>query len=648
MYRIRIVNDAGLVLDLAKDQVISMEENTLLFNPSDQFIQDFSMPGVAPFTDQNKLFFKQAHLIERKNTWYIQPVTFYFENSTINKGNIRFAIREKGYEFNLEPNYTAMSALVTGIRMPEIRSGDANGTINNAADFAAMMLDSVKFPDKYPYIFFPVYNPGMATESQSGTWNFVNFYDPTIQAFRTAPLSEVDFNWNFGQVPFWKLGYIISQVCKYLGFTATGSYLTDPDTRNICVYTRYASKKQFIYPSMMYMPNMLVSDFLKQVREREHVTIDFNLATGEATVESLASILRSKKVVDLTPYIGSVIEQEVPDGNGYKVTLKSDEQDANFKVTVNDADTYPPLFQLIAGNGTTDIEMACSTTNVIDFSTPGIQGDRYPSVNQTIINFYNREGYPADIALQDPVDPTTLNNWPLRLIKYEGFKAIPGNGNFPCAGPHDLGPDDEIYYRFMNDSKRLIITTELPATVLKALRKTEKYCFRTVGHNYVYFLIEQLKYDVRNDSELIETQIYARTINDDAGTKTTIQPVANISTDDAYWGIVKAYFDNGINGVDQVQVEFKSVSTAPTAATFTVGPITVPTNARGTGGIGVPIIKSGLIGATRLIVRQGKPKYVEHFGIKTAFTWSAPDNYWYALVNRDTSIEFIDSYWIVF
>lgn len=654
----KIVNNQAQVLELDPSATVTVDKNQPLFSESKELIPDFAAHSTAPFTEPNKIFFKHAQLAETPGSAYTQPATSYCEEAPLSKGNITANIGTNGFEFNLEPDFAAITSLTKGIRLPQIRTDDAL-TFANAAEFEAMMMDTVVNPDKYPFIFFPVHNPGASDIPAEYKYDFVNYFNPATQQFQARPPAGWDehLQFDFGQTPFFKLSYILQKLVEYLGYTAEGDVFTDPKLKNICIYTRISSIRYTINPSMRYMPNMLISDFLQQLLDGKHLAVNFDNNRGVATFYTFAGILRNSKKTDITPYIGTVIEQQTPKAKGYAVTLKSDEQDVNFKVVLNGQDTYPPLYRLTAGDGSTGVELDCSTTKGVDLGSPGVIGAKYVSVSQGITSFrFNI--MPADINQTDPDDPTTLNNWPLRLVNFTGWTALTGGGHYPCSEPVDLNDDDALYYRFQNDHKKLIIPCWFPPSVLANLNMAERYTYQTAGLNYVDFILEKVSYDIRLNDAIVAAKLYVRTINFDVNTRVSIQPVGpNIPTAPYTFGRMRAYFDNSLNGFDQLNIEVVPTGDGIGHNLYLVTPIINPTNYKGAGGTSSAIIIDPaalgtwdpyLIDFAEVRISQGNPKFMEHLGTRRYFAWSG--TYWYVPIHLRTDAigDMQDDYWISF
>jgi hypothetical protein len=650
---LKITNAAGKVLEIPDSTVITVEKNNPLFNDSESFFQDISYPFLAPFTDSNKIFFQNGHLIETQKDFYELPVRYSSDEILLAEGNMRYRVGTKGYEANLEPNYAAINKLLKNVRMTELRTEDSDFPLSSPAVFEARMLDSCINPEKYPYVFFPVSNPMMlefVDTSINKSFPWVNYFDIPTQKFYARPIgADPGYFFFLAFTPYWKLTYALKVISEYLGFSIKGGFYTSKETNKLCIYSRVSGDLLGNQTFPYYMPNMLISDFLKQSRNRKHLSLNFDLRRKELTIETFKTIKNKSDAIDLSKYILVGTEQEIPKQRGFTVTLKSDDQDDNFKVVdANNGDTYPPLYTLVAGNGEEPEEFECSTVKYADTSTPGVPGAKYPVVKQTLFNpaFYNG-GTPADMSYSDEADPTTLTPFPLRLIRYEGYQPIAGGKFYPCAVADDLDEDDIDFYRFKNDSKRLIISAAMPPSILADLPVTEKYCHRTDGNNYVYYIIEKIVYDSKANTEVFPVKIYAYTLSYQVNTKVTIfpkAPSATIGPGKFRIARIKAYFDPAIHGISALTVRFFG----PSGEFYHADPVTIPTNEKGVGGEAVFIMAEGSLPdflPFEFRVYQGSPKYLLYGGKRTYFvnngTYSAVTvNVWSAIVYDTYTIFF--------
>lgn len=637
---IHITNTAGLILDLDPKQVITVEEHNSLFNESDDLITDLSLPLNIPRTSNNEVFLGMGHLVEAASSVYVQEVLFSIDGVPMSAGNLRYRSGPKSYTGNLEPNLAAITSLLKGIRLPEIRTEDAITGIASVSEYEALMLDTVQNPDKYPFVFLPVHNDYWygEVEGTNRSYPFINYFDIEAQRFVASKTFSTPGDVPMANTPYWKLVYILQQVAYYLDFKPIGDFFTDSEYKNLLISTRLTHQTAYrdrdILPSMMYMPNKEIATFLKELRSRVHIGITFNLIRREMAVTTFKT-MSTAEPVDLSGFISPGIEQELPEKRGCTVTLKSDQQDKLFEDIDFDGNvTYPALYRLIAGDGEQTIELDCSTTKVVDLTGPGGSGARYPTVKQTVINrqahFVSGEPgsgwFPSDISADDKSDVTTVNNWPLRLINYEGFVEVSPGKFYPRGTAYDLGDADKAFYRFINDARKLFFTAHLPPVVLSNLKTTDKYCHRTEGGNYINYLIEKWVYDTQNDTELVSVKFYARSLNTEVDTKVSIEAITKILDASGYplslvVGRLKAYFDPSIHGFTELKLEAWEVGVSQQ---IYIDNITNPCNSHGTGGSAVQLRPrtGGSMNPFEIRVMNGMPKYMLYRGKRYYFTSS--------------------------
>ncbi len=641
-----------MVLYLPGDTSFTVERNSPLFNDPEDFFQDVIYQFRAPSNPNNDLFFKMAKLIESSTDQYIiTGIKFYAIGTQMLSGNLRFAIRKDGYQLFLEPNLYVINSLIKNIRVPEIPTEDGDYSITNITDMETRMLDTCQHPDKYGYIYIPVENPAWFTGGYyAGTgWDYINNFDFTTFQFRlNKPGTGIDL---FAASPYFKVSYILKQIAGYLGLRATGSFFTDDETKNISIYHRIAENNFVVMPCMMYMPDILLSDFLKQIRVRMHLAMDIDLISGELVVRTFKSIAAEETPEDLTPFLTSAVEQEVPEQTGYTITLKADSDDPLYEKLDEEGNSiFPPDYTLIAGDGgETPQEIDCSTLKERVWVGPA--GIIHAKTNQTVFNRgVHTGGWPEELTATDPGDPSTYNNWQLRLIDYKGYLPVAG-GNYPVSRSYNLNQADIDFFKFMATCKRVIADCEIPPAVLSTYKSTRLFGHKGANGNFTRYITEQISYDAKGYTDRLGTQITALTINNQAKANVIIKPYTDPLTDSGFsskFAYFKAYFDPQLHGINEVAVSAFGLS----GDTYIMSPITKSTNIKGAGGL-ISIMYFNLVNPEptylvpiELRIYQGKPKYILHRGIKTNFV----DTGAYSTVTLSMWQEFIyiQDFYIIF
>lgn len=654
---LEITNTNGLVLELLDSYSVTVEKFNPLFNDPDKFFQDISYPGQAPMSPANKIFFKNSHLIETPNESYEQTVYVNLSGISLFEAQCVYQVNEESFEFTLKPNYAAVANQLQTGYLTELHTNDANYAPQSSAEFKALMLDTCKHPAKYPYIYFPVYNDKFNSapdyNSPGGQHQIVNDFDYDNQTFRIwEPFVTVDF----AETPFFKVSHVIAKALESLGFASTGDFFTDPDDTSIYIYTRragtYFLPRQSVLPSSCYMPNMLIKDFLTGTRQRMHLAFDFDLAGRTCEVQSFKSLVASPVALDLTSFLDSVTDMTVPDQKGYTVYLKPDEQDGLTSYEPNDENKARPDFRLIVGDGQTDVPLECSTLKNAVINGGNGPG-KYVRIQQPLVNV-NFKSY-ANFDDVDPADPATFNQWPLKLIRYNGFNDYGSGKGWPDSVPFDLDNSDIAWYQFLNDCKQAILHINIPPVILSQLKLTRKYSFISREGNYTECIIEKIDYTVSSKStDLMAVDVYIKTLNNQATTKAIIEPWPEpVEHNDNLLPIgllIKSYFSEELHGISTLQLQIVNLSGSNW--TFHVDPITQPTNKNGIGGSGCYLQQDNYLknafGASfiaEIRISQGNPRFLEYLGKRYPF--ASAGNYFYTQVYFDIDAG-ITSCWITY
>jgi hypothetical protein len=644
---LEIVNEKGLIMDLPENFSITVEKFNPLFNDAEKFFQDISYPGTAPLSPANKIFFQNAHLVETANIYYEQTVFVNLGGISLFHAQCTYRMNENNFEFTLKPNFAAVAKALQSARLTELNTNDGNfDDGNNNAEFEALMLDTCKHPDKYAYAFLPVYNedfwtaPGYSVLPGSGQHSLVNYFDFNNQVFRASPQPS---GLDYADCPFFKLNHVVGKVVESLGFKAEGNFFNDPEDSKVYVYTRKAVTP-FVQPrtvlaSSSYMPNILCKKLLTQGRERMHLAFDFDLASRVCEVESFQSIVAAPVAFDFTPYIERITEMTVPTQKGYQVTLKPDEQDELYSYEDGNQTLYKPDFRLMVGNAENPVEIETGTLKTKQYENSG-QSFKTVMTKQPLDNVNFRSF--ANFEMTDPEDPTTFNNWALRLIKYDGFTEY-GSGKFwPVTSPFDLDQRDINWYQFLNDCKNVVLRINVPPVVLAQIKLTRKGCFTSKEGNYTECVVEKLDYTVSGKStDLMSVDVYIKTLNYQADTKALVEPVPEpVIAGDAPQRIAlsfKAYFDPAVHGFDALNIQLVNVS--GTGYTYYVDQLTQPTDRNGSGGKGkymqqnnyIPNAYASYLAEIR--IHQGRPRFVDYQGKRVNFM--PGDGYYFAQMYFD-------------
>jgi len=660
---ISITNTSGHTLELSAGTVIPVERKNSLFNDPDEFIQDRTYPGKTFLSPAVKTFIQNGHLVETSTTRFEVEVKVSINGSAFFAGVMSYKITGDEIDYLLKVNFGAIAARLKTTRLTEIRTEDgiyiqnlSNPDGHNIGNIGIMqdrMLASCTNPKHYPYAYFPVRNELSAKRyNESDPYpesNFVNFWHHGLQSFYCVSNTEVptrDFNFTT-QSPFFKVTYILRKVIEYLDLRPEGDFFSDEESDTIYIYTQktnqYIEDFASLDPSMTYMPNITIIEFLKQLRERLRLSIDINLLDGTATVRTAKTIFSDPEFLDLSQYISSITEASGTEKNGFKVILAPDQTDEMFLYETAENKSRAPLFRMIIGDGSNEVALQASTLKKT------VEGSlTYPEARQRTTFYWKRYGHPEleDNAFppSDANDPTTINNWPLRLLKYSGMKVVPG-GIFPEAVPYDLDETDGNWYRFKNDAKNVTIKANVPVNVLQQLNKSQ-LIGAISNEGYFFKAIPTLnKYAITNQrQDLTEITIEAMTMVQDYETTQLIENVTqfSIADDTGQYCSIKAFFDKA----EFSQLEIWADPITPGAAEFTGGTILEPTDKGGAGGGRVSIKRTSGSATEGIYLKvKRQPQYLYYNGTRILFTFSS--GYWRATMPFKYGNS-RRSYWIVF
>ena len=604
---IEIVNPSGQVLELLPGTTIPVERYNSLFNSADKFIQDVTYPGKAGLTDNNMIFISNGHLVEASNEVYRIQVQVIVFGSHFFSGSLLYKITGDEIEYTLKVNFGVVADRVKKTNINEIITMDPDLTVGTVPALEARMKATCESPLSYPYVFFPVKNEAWRASEAEFAYPFINYWDHTSQRFWIEPIAVPGKSNETVQVPFFRVSYILKKVLECLKFDIGGGYFDDPDEQNIYFFNRIGMRDRGatgrILPSLSYMPEMKITDLFKQLAERRKISFEFDVQRNTVFVETPGSVLARTEVLEIHDYIESIDEIEPAESLGYEITLKIDESDEAWNTGTTDERIFTPPQKLHVGESETKIEMAIGT--LASFEDTGYS---YP-VNKQLIDF-NGSG--------------TITDWPLAMLEYKGMKALGSGKFFPEAKPLDLRLSDADWYKFLTDSKQVVIYANLPPEVLANLKPTTKIgCISEQNYYFVALPVKISYVLATTSSNLIRVKIEARRMISEYSTQAFIEVVVPEQAGKRYIRKFKAFFDTDQTGVTQVRVERFPLTGS--LATFGFEPITSSTDEVGLGGaIGMSYAITGsrthMENAQDRLFSNVVPRYYIQDGVRGTFS----------------------------
>jgi hypothetical protein len=336
----------------------------------------------------------------------------------------------------------------------------------------------------------------------------------------------------------------------------------------------------------------------------------------------LIAELSKTSYIDITDYVEKITELSANEKKGYTVTLKTDESDEALNLAMTDSSekVFLPAFSLVVGGGENKVELEVST-----LKAKQMEGYTVPEADQVIF-----------------VNQPDLEAWPIRLIKFTGMKALGGGMLAPEALPYELNSDDAVFYRFLGDSKKVIINANIPPGVLAKMKTTGKIAFKSAEGTFMYALPAKQEFSFTNrDQNYIPVKIEAQVILSNLQTAYTILPADKPEDTTNGKTILKYKFAiaEGSFGPDVVNLIREGA--AGSSAVFQSFPSKSPADIFGIGGhTGQSFAISGTrteFYSSKIKLYGQKPQYILAGGEK--FYWSVVGDHYEPTVSPQSWID---------
>ena len=545
---LEIINKRGEIMELDSSMSIPFEKNNTLFNGSSVFVEDLTYNGSAPITPSNKLFFNFGHRINTNPADYEFEISMSLNSSHICSGILTYKLSEKGFDFLIKPNFAAIRDKATTFNFSAVKFYDIF-YLPAGKTYAQVLLDMATNPNNYPCVFIPVKNPyQFEAQDTTNAYPFVNYFDNNVYK-PVIPSGVTPFN--HMETPFFSLNYMLKKCCEFLGFTAEGSVFTDADFIKKKIYSRIAQFNPtgaVVYvDSSIYMPDMLIADFFKQINARYNLSCVFDFETRRAYIHTFKFLKTQSAVRDLSQYLVYVKEVNAPENTGFAISLKPDSTDDEFLVSDGDKQDYKPTNILTVGTKLSNTELDVSTlkTDLVDgkpiikvsqliqdaknFSpnlTPTVKKEGRPNRD-----FTNMAAYPSSYYFPDKVaDPVKIIDNKLRIVNYEGLVEHTAGQNWPKATADELNEKDAEFYNFLRNSKLVKAVFNIPSAIFSDINIFDRVAFFAEDGSYHYFLIQKITTDLKN-GQFIKVEMLLRFIDIQQNIFTKVKTQQTVSSD---------------------------------------------------------------------------------------------------------------------
>lgn len=617
---LEIRNSAGMVLDLPVDSRISIEINSTIFDTDDIIRGSYSYPFKFGLNENNLKFIQFGHLPEKPGSMElaVQAVagTHLFKATLVYKTSGFFA------DANL---LIDLGAIADTIRNQPLREFVTETFfISDRENTGGQTLKTLASADPgvFPVVFPPFYNRVMVDED----FRPVDSNNAPIEDYKRPEIHNYFFNWaqiyrsvpsGTGErllVPMVYLSWLLTYICKKLGFSAQGTFFSDPILTRLIIYNSQAmpgydlETEQYKVEVGRHLGDYTIADFLKKLRAYIGLSIDVDVTRRLATFNTYKSLYQSTGYTDLSDCL--VPNSEGNDGVGNTGFVVNNFYDSSDRYAEYEAGPWTnhiqprqfrKTYSFSTGNSATEVDLGIGTLMMATFSTP-VPTQAAP-VYQYLLPSVEQDGNLADVFFQtspnyapyyDSNDPSAIppsvNPFGLRMLVYWGLQQDTGGNYYPYASSVSYNskylqvgqlslqagePDDlwnlyqKKYYEFLSGAKKISALMRISLGKLSEISPSTPVGYR--GKNFVTgrYLLEKLTYELPDTSGFVLAKFEGRQL---------VPKILEASayTDPQYASWVQLKMENTSNGIGDPSNNERSYFADIVAYIWKDGLFTVP------------------------------------------------------------------------
>lgn len=602
---LKIQAPSGEFFSIPDSEVMTVELLSTLFNQSDQLLGSYSYQFKLDDNEHNRRLLQNAQLITSSQALRSMVVKVWLQGKPWKSMKMMVCRTDGYFEAQMLIDNGIVASKLKTLKLNEIYSFDHSSFVNfnTYADQTAFYKTAAAAdPGTYPMTFFPVRNTEWMPQDDQTTYaqyyayplsNYLNEWDGINQVFVTdlqAPYKHLE-------VPYFFVTYVMKRIIWYLGYTPVGAWFDDPDANRLVIDSCVGIDGLGVADMPYYLPDVLVTEFVKAIRTKESLLIDFNENDKTCLVDSWDGLLNSLDFIDLRDYQSAEHNDFVPTAQGFTITETKDDKDKLFNTddSQNAAVTTAP--EIVIGDGSNSVQLAVSTTKMLvenaPFYDPTLQIKwRVPQV---------QKNYSATVKYSfiNAVNSVDRSKFALRMYYYHGMKKDAKGNLYPYASADNLDYNlqpltayslsfnqnnttqvrAQRFYNFQLASKRMEVPFILPAEVFVKMVNSKKVLLRDLNNATVSAVLDQLTADIdKNEMVLAKAMLYSRPLeNNTTGIDVTVVAIP-VDNGVVYAKLVlrnQQYVGGTVNGshttgtsVD-VWVEFYADAAATTAKNVT-------------------------------------------------------------------------------
>lgn len=433
-----IIGD-GITLDVSDSAKLVIEFVATTFNDSNLLAGSYSYPVTLPFTPKNVGYFNHSQHLENREARVRRNVIIRLFGLAWKNAVLEYDISSKGYEGSLTIDNGAVANHLRDKRISDVFTKNEKGKIsfssidlgNDAAGVTSKMVGN-NLPETGSYLCWPTFiNPMITGENND--------------LVETAKVN--DFN-NMSEVidgqfysPMFNHVWILKEVCRWLGFSAEGSYLEDPFIGSLVIYntgTRTGEdwKAQKKVRPAQHLPGISISEYLKAIRNDHRAMVYFDTLTKTAYFELSSVILESNNRLDLSDrQLEDSLNIKRQTESSFRLVTKTDDSDELYKELQFEK-------SVIVGydiQNSKEMPLSIGKPFMRKGMLYGFPDVRVPVVKQTG-NIYT-DSYKENQGIYNGGNVFNKNSYALRFLSYKGIQNIDPAGifNIPYATSDHFG-----------------------------------------------------------------------------------------------------------------------------------------------------------------------------------------------------------------
>lgn len=459
MFRIRI-DATGDYIVLPDGATLPVEINSTLFNDQDVLLGSKSYTGDAPLED-NQAKIKNAQLMLSDPSLRKIPVTALLGATPWKGSSFNFTMKNgaRTIAYNLFFDASLIVNQLKTVYLNQLSDPNIDDQLHfdTLDEYKTYLLSTTTAaPGSVPMVFFPIKNDHLyKTIDPANYGDYPDIDFPSITPYVNAWQYDDDGNGSFiiddtgvpqsqTQCPAFYLSYVLKRVIRFLGFEPLGSVFDDDEFNRLVIVSMIPVEVfAIIADYWLYMPAMLLSDFLKELRTQLGLNLDFSTIDKTCTVDTLPAIEKSEEIVDLSARQEDDYEETGANADAYIITQQPDDKDEAFS-----DEEKQNLPQLTIGNlataiQTNQVDLISACTKMLTETGPATldyANWRIPYMKQPIFPRTPLDQI-SELAYSD------RSTFKLRLLSYRGMLPDDAGNLYPYASADNLDKDGNALTR---------------------------------------------------------------------------------------------------------------------------------------------------------------------------------------------------------